>query len=421
MRTRYTLLAVLNFYFFMSVVFEFQTPSSYFESTGDSLLEVDVPRPALFRPRAEEVFSENGSLMPSFIIIGAEKSGTTSLYTYLTAHPQVLPLKNRNVTSTDPPVMHNGFNQTAFVSSSKRVKRAPVADLVTAPGTKHRANPFLEGKLKALGNKEIRFFGTGKYRNDTTTTNAYLEYFHKKGDPEFKAKVRPVVTGEASPGYIFSPASATQIHDMFPNIKIIALLRNPIDRALSHFYHTLLSRNQSMPVPDINEVVKAELGVLARCTEKFPSLFSTDEVAVQAEFMSCHTKEMQAVLNGAPRDSFWRHQLIIRGLYAPQIIPYLKVFQRERLMFIKSEDLYSHTESVMNKVSSFLDLHVPHDWARVAKKKFNFGEKNRVSSQDASLSLHDNNILTDDSKQEIQRFIFPFNQRLIELVDIRWD
>ena len=169
-------------------------------------------------PQPEEQFSPKGNLIPAFIVVGAEKSGTTSFYNYLVSHPQILELKNVNLTYTGP-VGHNGFNRTHLAKPSKKGKKGKRAiDKYSLPLLLHE-NAFLEGKLGAVGNKEIRFFGTSKYKNETVVQNAYLEYFHKRTDREFKEKVHPVLTGEASPGYIFTASTASQIHGMFPEIE----------------------------------------------------------------------------------------------------------------------------------------------------------------------------------------------------------
>ena len=46
-----------------------------------------------------------------------------------------------------------------------------------------------------------------------------------------------MVTGEATPYYIFHPTAPQRIAKVLPNVKLIALLRNPVDRAYSHYNH----------------------------------------------------------------------------------------------------------------------------------------------------------------------------------------
>lgn len=102
-----------------------------------------------------------------FLIIGAQKSGTTSLFHYLRVHPQI-------------------------------------------------HIPFV---------KEIGFFSTErKFRKGVPW---YLKHF---------ADAHPQqIIGEISPQYMAHPAAVGQIHALFPDTRLIAVLRNPIDRAYSAY------------------------------------------------------------------------------------------------------------------------------------------------------------------------------------------
>lgn len=122
-------------------------------------------------------------MLPNFIIIGAAKSGTTSLYEYLRQHPQVFmsPLKETNFFA---------FN-----------------------GTK----PDLGGpSAKKFNNCEVI------YRYDD-----YLALFNDLRNE--------IAIGEVSPRYMYTPGTAYRIKKYIPDVRMIAILRNPVDRAFSHF------------------------------------------------------------------------------------------------------------------------------------------------------------------------------------------
>ena len=115
-------------------------------------------------------------ILPNFIIIGAAKCGTTSLYDYLIQHKNVLP---------------------------------------------------------ALW-KELYFFdryyprGIDWYKANFCfkSTKLFNEVIHHSS----------YITGESTPTYIHHPLAANRIHKTMPNTKIIVLLRNPIDRAYSQYH-----------------------------------------------------------------------------------------------------------------------------------------------------------------------------------------
>lgn len=115
---------------------------------------------------------------PDFIIIGVQKGGTTSLYSYLTQHPQI------------------------------------------APATQ----------------KEIHYFDF----NFDKSTDWYCSHFSTSSEGEY------LLAGEASPYYIFHPQVPQRIYDLFPQVKIIALLRNPVERAISHYYYYIKIQYESL-------------------------------------------------------------------------------------------------------------------------------------------------------------------------------
>lgn len=123
--------------------------------------------------------------LPNFLIIGAMKSGTTSLYQYLTQHPQI------------------------YMSSVKEPK------FFALEGTTWDCQPLGPGGLSKI--KGIRDWQT------------YQDLFSGVSGE--------TAIGEASPLYIYAPLAAEKIRQTLPDVKIVAILRNPVDRAYSHFLH----------------------------------------------------------------------------------------------------------------------------------------------------------------------------------------
>ena len=129
---------------------------------------------------------------PDFIIAGASKSGTSSIYYYLSHHPQIL--------------------------------------------LSHK--------------KEIDFY----WKNFARGIDWYLAHFPTLTDRE------DFLTGEATPNYLRFPQVAQRIKDTFPQVKIIILLRNPADRAISWHYHKL---NSGLTNQDLATAIAAEIKRLA--------------------------------------------------------------------------------------------------------------------------------------------------------------
>lgn len=130
--------------------------------------------------------------LPNFIIFGAIKSGTGALYQYLQHHPEI------------------------FMSSVK------------------------EPRYFTKGNES---FNKKNYKENI---NEYLRYF----DGVKKEKA----IGEASSNYINSQIAAVRIKNLLPDVRLIASLRNPVDRAVAHY--RMMNRN--VEVLDIENIRKGK-------------------------------------------------------------------------------------------------------------------------------------------------------------------
>lgn len=121
--------------------------------------------------------------LPTFIIIGAQKAGTTSLYSYLREHPDVLPCAYKEVW---------------------------YFDLNYHKGTKWYRRQFVDPSSL----------------------------------PD--ADSRQYAVGEATPYYLFHPWAPQRIWRTVPDVKLIVLLRDPIARAYSQFQHNVRKHRESL-------------------------------------------------------------------------------------------------------------------------------------------------------------------------------
>ncbi len=130
--------------------------------------------------------------LPNFFIIGAIKGGTTSLYAYLKEHPQIYmsPLKEPRYLCFDP--------------------EDPV----------HRTKPFNSFPVRTLEGYGRLFDGV---RHETAI-------------------------GEASPQYLRSRVALRRMVDLCPNAKVIASLRDPLERAYSEYIMHVRAGNETRPV-----------------------------------------------------------------------------------------------------------------------------------------------------------------------------
>lgn len=137
--------------------------------------------------------------LPNFLIIGAAKSGTTALHSYLRQHPDIyMPEKK----------------ELSYFSHSITVPNIP--------------RLYLE--------EEIRSF------------DEYESYFSHA--------TKEKAVGEASPMYLYNKIASVRIKSLIPQCKIIVILRNPIDRAYSAYLHAV--RDWREPAKDFYEALDLE-------------------------------------------------------------------------------------------------------------------------------------------------------------------
>lgn len=208
---------------------------------------------------------------PDFIIIGAMKSATSAVYEYLMQHPDVLERHPKEL---------------SFFS---------------------RKNEFEKGLLH------------------------YFSYFSDKLEDGNSKKI----IGEASPAYLFSKDALSRISETLPDVKLIILLRNPVDRAISHFYH---QRNR----------VKDE----SRTVEE---AFSEAQIT-QAEKL---VKQLEGGAGIDHNSSEWlTARYLATGHYSVALRRWLKYFSPEQLLILNYHQLESDPEKLMTDVFEFLQL--PH-------------------------------------------------------------
>lgn len=202
-------------------------------------------------------------LLPSFLIIGAARAGTTSLHAYLMRHPLV-------------------------------------------------AEPT---------HKELHFFDLNVDRG--------LDWYRRHFPAVPPGNRSGVVTGEASPYYLFHPAVPARVKAALPDVRLVALLRNPIDRAYSQHQ---LARRHGRDELSFEDAIEAE----------------PDRLRGEWERMEREP--------GYQSVSHRHHSYLARGRYAEQLERWYAHFPRAQLLVLRSEDFFSSPPTVYSDVLRFLEL-----------------------------------------------------------------
>jgi len=207
--------------------------------------------------------------LPDFLIIGAAKSGTSSMYEYLMQYPCV----GRSLT------------------------------------------------------KQIHFFDRYFDRGISWYKVCFPFIWEKFWQEKIRGK--KFLTGEATPHYMTHPLAAERAHRVVPNAKIIVMLRNPIDRAYSHYNMEKANKNEEL---------------------SFEAAIEKEPERIRGEF-----EEMLNNKNNSGRN--YPHRAYLKsGEYLEQIKIWRELYPKENFIFIKSEELSKNPSFVYNDVLKFLGL-----------------------------------------------------------------
>lgn len=164
----------------------------------------------------------------------------------------------------------------------------------------------------ALPDKQERHFF-----DDEEVFDGPVDYreLHKHFKPRKSAKI----AGENTPIYCFWRPAMQRIHDYNPAIKLILVLRDPVQRAFSHWN---MQRERGFETLDFLNAVREE-----------------------------PERSRQSELNQSRRFSY-----IARGMYAEQIERIFALFPREQVLAIKFEEFRADQPGTMEKVFRFLEV-----------------------------------------------------------------
>jgi hypothetical protein len=214
-----------------------------------------------------DVAAQKTDRLPDFIIGGAMKCATSSLHHLLAQHEQVyLPAGETHFFCVDDPVQHPDF----FFPARAPSRRSP------------------------------------NYDRDVGTN---LEWYKQRFEPASSDQC----VGDYSSTYLPAPKAPQRINALVPGVKLIFMLRNPVDRTYSHYWHRVKT---------------------GRAVHRF-----------------------EHELQHGPST------LLLRSFYKPQLARYLDVFPRDHVKTILFERFVDHTQAVVDEVCSFLGLETTVDVA----------------------------------------------------------
>ncbi len=262
-------------------------------------------------------------IMPDFIIIGVARGGTTSLYNYLIEHPNI----------------------------------------------------------GSAAKKEVHFFDY-HFQKGMSWYRGHFPYSMRKYYEENIRKL-DFITGEASPYYMYHPYAPERVAKALPQVKLLVVLRNPIERAFSHYSWEVSWGNETL---------------------SFEEAIDREEERIQQDL---------PILAHHYGHNHQHFSYISRGLYADQLETWFKFFPREQFLILKSEDMYAEPAAIYKQAIEFLGVPyvVPKELAKEYKQ---YNQPKQASSTKVKLKPA--------TRERLVEYYKPHNERLSTLVgrDFDW-
>lgn len=238
-------------------------------------------------------------ILPNFLVIGAAKAGTSSLWYYLNQHPQIY------------------------------------------------MTPRKETGFFAFEGVDLDFQGPGDQEKNKLPINnldIYLE--------QFEDLKNEIAIGEACTDYIYVPKAPEKIHYYIPDVKLIAILRNPVDRAFSQFLGNL--RRGVEPLKDFSKVLKQENKRIAD---------------------NWHCR--------------WHY--LERGFYYKQLKPYFEKFDKSQIKIYIYDNWKDHQVETLQDIYEFIN--VDASFSTDTSKKLHTAPKKILKNQALNKLLTNSNPL----------------------------
>jgi len=230
-----------------------------------------------------------------------------------------------------------------------------------------------------------------------------------------------VIVGDYTTSYILHPLAPQRIYTHLPETKVIVLLRNPIDRAYSHYVMSKRANIESLPFETIIETELEEIEPLLKAaqecfeagecdpTQCFPDIALRDHSPRQLPFLMKDEKKMK---------DYYFTSYLFRSIYADSMARWLHVFPRDQILILQSEEMYNNTVQVMEQVTTFLEL--PYfDWssADILDSSWGGGASNKIPDP------HQYEPMDPATRVRLREFFAPYNQQLYQLlgVDYGWE
>jgi hypothetical protein len=253
-------------------------------------------------------------VLPNFVILGAQKSGTTTLFETLADHPQIIP-------------------------------------------------PF---------NKEAHYFDNNF---DKSLNFGYRFHFPLKLAMRLHGffKNSSFITGEATPFYLFHPLVPKRMKGVLPNAKFLVILREPVERAYSHYQYAVKNGNETR----------------------------TFEDAIANEIEEVNAEKLKLTIGQKFNNRLLQNNAYIsRSCYYEQLNRWFKWYKPEQFFVFSSEYFFQYPEFFLKEIHGFLGV-----------PKMSLKRSLPIANPNAYKAMNNQTF------QQLKAYFQPLNEALFDLID----
>ncbi len=260
-----------------------------------------------FVKRGISGITASSRVLPDFIIGGTVRSGSTSLYYNICEHPSVL---------------EASYDEIGFFDSNYH-----------------------------LGIEWYRsMFPKQKEMNEIRKSTGFA------------------ITGEDTPFYFWKKEAIERISEMIPDIKIISIFRNPVDRAFSNYNLGIRLKTEEL---SFEESIEEELNYIKR--------------------------------NGFRNAVDRKRSYISKGIYEKQIKFWFEIFPKEQIHILSTEDMHKNPEKELQKIFKFLEI--PE-----------YTIKNPQKQKSAKYEK-----MNEKTRERLLNYYQPFNEKFFKIINQKFD
>jgi len=182
----------------------------------------------------------------------------------------------------------------------------------------------------------------------------YFDRHYRRGERWYRGhfpnrlrlrRIHDPIVAEASTGYLFHPLGPERVEALIPRARLIALVRDPVDRAYSHYQHEV---------------------ALGRERLSFEAAIDREDERMEGEL------ERMLADPGYFSYAWWNYTYLARGRYAEQLERWLEVFPREQLLVVPMDDLRDAPRETYARVLDYIGAR-PHeldDYPRIFSREY---------------------------------------------------